>query len=540
MAPAAPGSRWGRESRDASGRTAMSGRERADEAPGPGSRGVGRSGTAPQRGVAATRRFRAPVAGPAHNAGMDGPFSLDPRVDRARFLAMARDAAALAADWIDGETEAPVLRRAGGAALRERLARPRPDAPGDWEALLAELRADVVPHLRRNGHPGFFGYVSASAEPVAALADLLASAFNQNVTAWRSAPAAVELERTVVGWLADAVGYGGADGLLTSGGSAANLQGLAVALAHAGDAAPRESRVLYTSEETHLSLAKAARVLGIGHVRRVAVDGGLRLRSDALAQAVAADRAAGLAPLAVAASAGTTNTGAIDPLAEIAEVAAREKLWLHVDGAYGAPALMLPRYADVRAALARADSVSLDPHKWCFAPIDAGCLLARQRGALGEAFAADADYVRVEQEGDAEGFAFFDRGIELSRRFRALKLWLVLRLVGFDRLTEAIGRNIALREHLDARIEAAPDLESLGSGLSVSCFRYRAADPDAVNRRILERVLESGRFLLSPTRVRGAFALRVCIVNFRTREVDVDALVELVRAAGRESQSPNG
>jgi len=460
-------------------------------------------------------------------------FSLDPRVDRERFLQMAEEVAALAADWFDGEPDSPVLARLDGPTLRKRIERDLPRDAGQWDEILDDVRQDIMPGLRRNGNPGFLAYVSASAEPVAALADLLVSALNQNVTAWRSAPAAVEVERQVIGWLGEAIGYTGAAGILVSGGSAANLQGLCLAVART-DAA-REQLVVYVSEQTHFSIAKSARVLGIGHVRCLETDSDLRLRGRSVAEAIAADRAAGLVPCCIAASVGTTNSGAIDALDELCEVAASNGVWLHIDGAYGAPALMLERYRSLRSFVARADSISIDPHKWCYAPLDVGCLLTRHAELQLEAFSADADYVRVEQTESIEAFSFFDRGLELSRRFRALKLWMMLRYIGFDRIGERIEEEILLRERFDAAVQSHGELELLASGLSVSCFRYRAGegeDSDDLNREILESVLESGRFLLSPTRVRGMFALRICVVNFRTDEDRLDELVSSVGVSG--------
>ncbi len=428
-----------------------------------------------------------------------------------------------------GEEDAdPVLPAVAGADVRARFEGPPPEGPATAAELVDDMGALVRLGRRKNGHPRFFGYVCASADPVGALADAVASAVNQNLTAWRSAPGAVELERMVVRWLAELVGFGAEHGLLTSGGSMANLIGVACGVARA-----RETARVYRTAEAHLSLDKACRLLGLRdeRVRGVPHDGDRRMLPDELDRMLAADGSSAC----VCASAGTANTGAIDPLVAIADVCARHGAWLHVDGAYGAPAAMTDEHAFLRDGLARADSLSLDPHKWFFAPFDAGCVLVRDENAALAAFAGDSEYVAVTQDDPIERFAFFERGPELSRRARALKVWAILKARGTGAIRDAIARNVALRRHLDARVEAEPRLEALGSGLSIACFRYvpaGAASADECNRRILDALNASGRFFLSPTTLDGRFALRVCIVNFRTTEADVDLLVDEVLRLG--------
>jgi len=447
------------------------------------------------------------------------------------------------------EREAPVLRRVAGAALRERLDERLPRAPSSVDAVLDALRDDILPFARRNGHPRMFGYVVTSADPLGVFADAIASALNQPVTAWRSAPSATEVERLVVRWMHELTGFGGRGGLLVSGGSAANLHGLACAVARAErraglPAGSRHRLTICLSTEAHVSMRKAARLLGLppAHVRVIAVDQRRRMRTDRLRDVLVADRAAGLVPAAVCASAGTANSGAIDPLDEIGDVCAEHRVWYHIDGSYGAPAVLVPAYAWMAAAFARADSVSLDPHKWMFAPADAGCILVRDDADEVRAFAEFSEYTAVQQTDDVERYAAFDHGIEMSRRFRALKVWMILKVRGADAVRDAIARDIALRERLDARIAAEPRLEPLGSELSISCFRYRRqgaddATTDALNRRIVERIIAGGHAYISPTTLDGRFALRVCIVNFRTTERDVDALIDEVLQLG-DAMSP--
>jgi aromatic-L-amino-acid decarboxylase len=396
--------------------------------------------------------------------------------------------------------------------------------------------------LSRPPGPRFFGYVLGSGEPVGAVADLLASVLNQNVTAWRSAPAAVTIERVVVRWLAEAIGCPGFLGSLTGGGSSANLMALAIAReAHAPANADgvRPGGVLYASSEVHMSIPRAAAVLGLGHaaLREIPVDDAFRMDVGALERAIEQDVGAGRRPIAVVATAGTVSTGAIDPLGPIAGVARRHRLWMHVDGAYGAlAALAIP---DAFAGLELADSISLDAHKWLYQPLDCGCLLYRDRHAAQAAFSHTGDYTRSLLEDPVERFAFFEESLELSRRFRALKPWLSLRYHGVRAYRDSIRTDLALARRLAAAVDARPELERLAPvALSAVCFRHRGdgrqgdAELDRLNQELLLRVVRRGRVYLSNATIRGRFALRACLVNHRSTEADVDAVVTEVLAAG--------
>ena len=468
--------------------------------------------------------------------------TLDLPVDR--FRQLGGDVLDLAAQWLAAEPSAPVLERGNGEALASLFAAPPPEQGIDDAALFAELRDKVLRYSRHNGHPRQFAHVCASPDPVGALADLLVSIINQNVTAWRSAPAAVSVERQLLAWLDALVGFdGGGHGLLLGGGSAANLHAVGAAVMRAQAWEPgvsREQLVLYTSRETHLSLAKGARFLGVGHVRALPVDEERRLPPSVLRDALRADREAGLVPMMVVGSAGTANAGSIDPLVELASVCGEANVWFHVDGAYGAPAAMTRTHAFLREGFALADSMSLDPHKWLFAPFDTGVLLVRDAQALRDAYSETSEYITVTETEPLEAHAFFDHGMELSRRFRALKLWMMFKLRGVAPYRQAIADNIALREYLDVRLDAEPELERLASGLSISCFRYvpvggaDAVALDGLNARIQARLVATGEITLSPTTLDGRYSLRVCIVNFRTRRADIDWLVERVLAFGRD------
>ena len=424
----------------------------------------------------------------------------------------------------------PAYPETSGEETMRLFARPWPEE-GLGSAALDDF-ATIAEHARPSGGK-FFGYVFGSGEPVSALGDLLASALNQNVGAWRSAPAAVTIERTVVGWLADAVGCSGFTGSLCGGGSAANLMALAMAREAKLPANEEGTRpgTVYASEQVHMSVPKAVALLGIGraNLRLIPVDDDLRMRTDALEAAIAADRRAGITPMAIVATAGTVSVGAIDPLPQLAEIASREGLWLHVDGAYGGlAALAVP---DKFRGLYLADSLSLDAHKWLYQPVDCGCLLFKDPQVARDTFAHSGDYVRVLAENPAETFAFFEELMELSRRFRALKLWMSLQYHGKRAFKEAISRDLAHARLLAETIRSQPELELLAPVLlSAVCFRHRTKD----NAGILRRVDLRGRVYLSNATVRDQFALRACFVNHRTTADDVRAIVTEVLTAASE------
>ena len=456
----------------------------------------------------------------------------------AEFRSLAARVTDLAADLLAGLDEL----RAFPAVRGEQVARAF-EAPLPEEGLRAgalDALAEVLA-MSRAPTPRFYGYVLGSGEPVAALADLLASILNQNVTAWRSAPAAVSIERQMVRGLAGALGCEGLTGSLCGGGSMANLMGLAMARearlpANQSGAQPG---VVYASSEVHMSIPKAMALLGLGreNLRLIGADEAYRLDPQALRTAIAADRSAGRTPLAVVATGGSVNTGAIDPLPEIAAVCREQQLWLHVDGAYGAlAALAIPeRFTGLSAA----DSLSLDPHKWLYQPLDCGMLLFRNAHAARTAFSCSGDYAKSLAEDPLESFAFFDESLELSRRFRALKLWLSLRYHGLAAFRSAIRSDLRHAQNLAELIRGTPTLELLAPvELSAVCFRYRSGEPgaaaDRLNAAILKRVIERGRVYLSNATLRGRFALRACFVNHRTTDRDVGQIVPEVLDAARE------
>jgi aromatic-L-amino-acid decarboxylase len=471
---------------------------------------------------------------------MNGPDQRDNSLDLTAedLRALLAGVTALAEQEVALTRSGPVFERPPSAAEVDRIVgadRPLPADGESVEELLAAFAAVLAAGRRTT--PTFFGYVQSPPAPVGVAADLLASAADQNLTSWRSGPAAAAVEQQTLRWLGEFVGFDDtATGILVSGGSAANLTALLVALraVTAPDDDRRAMRV-YASAETHFSVAKAVTALGVG-LELVAVDREGRLDAAALRTAIASDRAAGLSPICVVANAGTTSTGAVDPLDAVATVAADAGVWLHVDGAYGAPAAAHPASRPLFAGLYRADSLCIDAHKWLYAPVDCSALLVHDAAATARAFGAGAgDYVRILATQPAETFAFWDHGLELSRRFRALKLWATLRFHGARRLAAAIGEDIRLAAHLAELVAAAEDFELLaGPGLSICCFRHTPAHLDeraldAHNERILQALQRDGRVYLSNATVDGRFALRACITNFRTTRADVERVLTVVR-----------
>jgi aromatic-L-amino-acid/L-tryptophan decarboxylase len=484
--------------------------------------------------------------------------ALDPAPEQIR--EMGNNAVELMASYYASLRDIPVYPRASAADLKAALAEPLPREGRDFARLLEVFRDVIVPNSRQNGHPRNFGYVSAPGTAVASVADLLASTLNANLTAWRSAPGPAQLERLAIDWIKEMLGCDpGAGGLFVSGGSMANLSALAAARHHrCGEAVAAEGAGafgkrlrVYISQDGHHSTDKAAALLGIGHanVRHVAVDESFRMDVRDLVRKIDEDRAAGMEPFYVVASAGTVVTGAVDPLAEIAAVARREGLWMHVDACYGGFARLAPSARSLFAGIEEADSIALDPHKWLYLPADCGCVIYRDPDVARSAFAMGADYTRVMERDPDEAYAFWDYGPELSRRFRALKVWMVLAHAGAREMGEAIEANLDCARYLSDLVAASPDFEMMAPvELSIFCFRYlppaardRRSRPrveeeaiDRFNERLLLALQQGGRSYLSNASLRGRFALRGCVLNYRTTKKDMEALLKDVLRAAEE------
>ncbi|MFI5115556.1 MAG: pyridoxal phosphate-dependent decarboxylase family protein [Terriglobales bacterium] len=445
----------------------------------------------------------------------------------------------LALEYVASVSERPTFPKITGDDTEALFVKALPEH-GMGRRALDDL-GEVMAAVRVTG-PRFFGYVLGSGEPIGAATDLLASVLNQNVTAWRSSPSAAAIERVVVSWLAEAIGCTGFTGSLTGGGSSANLMGLAMAREARLPANESGARpgTIYAAEQVHMSIPKAIALLGIGreNLRLIPCDDKFQIRVDLLRTSMERDVRAGLTPIAIVGSAGTVSTGSIDPLLELAEIARESGAWFHVDGAYGALAAIAEPAKF--AGLNQADSLSLDPHKWLYQPLDCGCLLYRDAAAARQAFSHTGDYAKSLVNDPVEGFAFFEETIELSRRFRALKLWLSLRYHGLANFRGAIRNDLAHAQLLAGLITKQPELELLAPvPLSAVCFRYRArgdvdSDCDALNQEILQRVVRRGKVFLSNATIHGRFALRACIVNHRTTSDDIEQVVSEVIAVGRE------
>jgi len=451
----------------------------------------------------------------------------------------------LIADHLTGLPDRPVFRpypQQPAAAL------PHTGSPVD--AVLDEFAGRIAPYPFGNGHPRFAAWVNSPPHLLGVFAEALAAAMSPSVAGGNHA--AVHIEHEVVRWFADLARFPQTSrGLLVSGGSMATLTAFAVARHRAARRAGIDVRadglqghdrrfVLYLGTEGHASARKAAEMLGIGsaNIRVIGSDDGHRMRPDLLREQLGRDRADGLNPVAVMASAGTVNTGAIDPLDAIADVCAEYDVWLHIDGSYGGPAmLLLDEHVAARQALAHVDSIALDPHKWLYAPVDAGLVLLRDGELARDAFSLVPPYLRTDDDpGGVGGPVWFSEyGFDQTRPFRALKVWMLLRHLGLDGYRELIARDVAVAGRLAAAVEAAADLELLAHGLSVVCFRCLPAQPgadaDALNRQVLTHVQLSGRAFLAGTTVDGVFALRACVVNPTMGSADAEAIVAEVRAA---------
>src|SRR5438045_5506887 len=427
--------------------------------------------------------------------------------------------------------------------IRNLLDAALPTKGTDFDGLLKVFREAIVPFSRQNAHPRMFGYVQSPGTPLGAFAVLLASMLNANLTVWRSAPAPVELERLTIDWIRQILGFNAeAGGLFVSGRSMANFAALAAARQTKGASSGRLR--IYASSETHFSIAKAAALLGIGrdNVCHVAVDECFKIRMDDLVGKITADLAAGYVPFCVVANAGTVNTGAVDPLAEIRDIADRFQLWMHVDGSYGAFAILANSARELFAGLERADSIALDPHKWLYLPVDVGCVIYRAPEMVLAAITYATQYDRVSVAEADEAFAFWDYGPELSRRFRTLKVWMVLRAVGTRELARAIDKDLQCARHLERLVRQSDDFEMVAPvELSIFCFRHlpaelRTGSPqaiDAFNERLLIALQRDGSSYLSNATLAGRFALRGCVLNYRTRFRDMDILLDDLRRVAR-------
>ena len=418
--------------------------------------------------------------------------------------------------WETLDSQPPVV--VGDAtALRSALGGAAPEQPGDADAALDRLFDEVLPWTSRTIHPRFFARIGSPSNYVSTLADAAASGFNLLGTSWVAASGPSTIELTVVDWLRSWCGMpAGTEGLLVSGGSMASL----TALVAAREARGGVGGVVYLSDQAHASILRDLKVMGEREVRVLPSDSDFRVPVAAVAAAIEADRAAGRTPFAVVANAGTTNTGAVDPLEELADLCPREGLWFHVDGAYGAAAALCAPGRAALAGMGRADSLTIDPHKWLFQPYEAGAVLIREPGLLERTFTLSGEYLRDTFGGEVN---FRDRGIQLTRGVRALKLWLSVQVFGLAAFRDAVAHGLALAEHAEAVLRARPGWEIVTPAqLGIVCFAREGGDES----RISAETVSDGYAAPSTTVLRGRTVLRLCTINPRTTFEEIEATIE--------------
>ncbi len=431
--------------------------------------------------------------------------------------------------------------------LEGRIAGPPPESPREMEWILDQVTREILPKAGRIDHPRFFAFIPSSPTWPSILADFLATGFNIFQGTWLESAGPSQLELVVLDWFRTWLGFpetGG--GILTSGGSAANLCALVTAREWAGNP---PNGMVYISDQGHSSLERAARIAGIPseRIRKVPTDAAFRMDVEALGRAIVEDRERGLRPVCVCANGGATNTGAVDPLDPLGALARRENAWLHVDAAYGGFAILTPEGKELFGGMEAADSVTLDPHKWLFQPYETGCLMVRDTRPLEEAFHIMPEYLQDIDLG-REQVNFADRGLQLTRGFRALKIWMSIQALGLGAFRDAIRHGMELARRAEAYIQESPLLETLGpASLGIVCFRFRSPNGDgnaevleALNLAIQEEIVASGRAMMSSTRLRGVFSLRLAILNYRSTWVDVRETLGAVEEVGSRISSAGG
>jgi glutamate/tyrosine decarboxylase-like PLP-dependent enzyme len=446
--------------------------------------------------------------------------------------------------------EQAIGRYASPREMEALLREPAPEAGSPFAEVLAQFESRVVPYACRINHPRFLAFIPGAPSFFSVLGDWLCSGTNFFAGVWLEAAGPSQVELVVLDWLKDWLGYPSeAGGILTSGGSEANLTALVAAREPLGFA-DRGRAILYLSDQRHWSMDRAAKVIGLrpDQVRPIPGDSDFRMSVGALADAVAEDRRAGRLPWAVSANAGATNTGAVDPLAELADLCREQGLWLHVDAAYGWPMVLTASGRRSLAGIGRADSITLDPHKWFGQTFEVGCVLVRQGRRLPDAFAIRPEYMQDVAPADDE-INFADCGLALTRRFRALKIWLSVKVLGLGWFRELVDRCCRLAELAGEILRGSPYIQLMGSRhMSVVCFRYvpegfdahdetRQTALDRLNLAVIDGVRATDRAFLSSTRLHGRVAIRFCFVNWRTTTADVEEVVRLVLEVGQRLSS---
>jgi len=463
-------------------------------------------------------------------------------MDAREFQQIGHQVVDLLAEYFDHIEEKPVFPDVEPQFLTELFDEPLPQAPSPAEKVLGELQEKLLPYCTHVGHPGYMGLITPSPNPVGVIADFICSALNQNIGAYTIGPAGVAMERRTVRWLTDLVGYGpAAGGNLTSGGMMANFIGLKLARDWtSGDRAQQygvhQPWAVYTSEERHVSVDKAVDAVGLGRtaLRALPTDSEFRVRLDALEAAIAEDRRHAIVPLCIVGIFGTTNTGAVDPIRELRPIADRERMWLHADAAYGGGMLLSNESPMRDRGLELADSITIDPHKWFYAPLDAGAVLVKDERRLTASFGMKPSYLTDELDHAKERYQYYVHGFEQSRRFRGLKVWMSFKRYGARQIGEWVDNNVRQARHLYSLVSTHSEFEAASKPpMSAICIRYRGADPDEakskeLHAQVVGRVEQSGKFWISTTELKGKTWFRINPVNFRTRTEHMEQLLTLL------------
>jgi aromatic-L-amino-acid decarboxylase len=468
-------------------------------------------------------------------------------MDRKEFRDLGHQVVDLLAEYLEHIEERRVFPDAEPRTVNQLFNEPLPVEPSSPESVLQELRDKLLPYCTNVGHPGYMGLITPSPNPVGVIADFICSAINQNVGAYSIGPSAVAMERRVVRWLTDLCGYGeNAGGNLTSGGMMANFIGLKLAR----DGVTRDQAQLegvrdrwgvYASEERHVSVDKAVDCIGLGRnaLRPLPTDANFQVRIDALEEAIAHDKKNRVTPMCIVGIFGTTNTGAVDDIRELRRIADREGMWLHADAAYGGGMLLSHGWVMRDRGLDLADSITIDPHKWFYAPLDAGAVLVKDQRRLTASFGMKPSYLTDEFDQANERYQYYVHGFEQSRRFRSLKVWMSFKRYGARQIAGWIDNNVRQAKHLYDLAAKDPEFEpACVPPMSAICIRYKGADisdDDSKNlhAEVAQRVERSGRFWISTTELKGKTWFRINPVNFRTRQEHMDELFALLQSECR-------
>jgi aromatic-L-amino-acid decarboxylase len=464
-------------------------------------------------------------------------------MDAKEFREVGHEVVDKLAEYFEHIEEKAVFPDVEPRTLSELFTEPLPQRPSPPEQVLSELETKLLPYCTHVGHPGYMGLITPSPNPVGVIADFICSALNQNVGAYSIGPSAVAMERRVVRWLTDLCGYdANAGGNLTSGGMMANFIGLKVGRdAVTGDRAQHdgidERWAVYASEERHVSVDKAVDCIGLGRnaLRALPTDDKFQVRLDALENAIAQDKKNGIRPMCIVGIFGTTNTGAVDDMRALRQIADREGMWLHADAAYGGGMLLSQQWPIRDRGLELANSITIDPHKWFYAPLDAGAVLVKDQARLTASFGIKPSYLTDELDHSNERYQYYVHGFEQSRRFRSLKVWMSFKRYGARQIGEWIDNNVRQAKHLYALAEKGPEIEPASSPpMSAVCIRFKGAELNEAESKelhaeVARRVEQSGRFWMSTTELKGKTWFRINPVNFRTRKEHVVELFRLLQ-----------